>query len=224
MNAVNFMKFGLVPVKTNTIFLNSIVRKYVRPYKTTVSQIKKGEVIEHKNRHYMVTKIDSHFTGRGSAATKFELKDVITGKVIVERLRPSESFEVSTLSDKSYTYLYSDKKKVYLSNHDTFEDIEIDADKIEGGEKYLQLLEDDIKVTVSFLETEEGINPISFRLPQMHAYRVVGSTSIVGNASKGTAMKVIEIRDGIQVQVPEFINVGDKIIITLNDLKYIKRA
>ncbi len=58
----------------------------------------------------------------------------------------------------------------------------------------------------------------------MHAYKVVGTTSIIGNTSKGTAMKVVEIRGGIQIHVPEFINVGDKIIIALNDLKYIKRA
>ncbi|RIA96919.1 hypothetical protein C1645_753779 [Glomus cerebriforme] len=172
----------------------------------------------------MVTKIDSHFTGRGSATTKFELKDIITGKIIVERIRPNESFEVSTLTDKPYTYLYSDKKKVYLYNPETYEEVEINADKVEGNEKYLQLLEDNMKVTVSFLETEKGLNPISFRLPQMHAYEVVGATSIVGNASKGTAIKVVEIRNGIQIHVPEFVNIGDKIVITLNDLKYLKRA
>ncbi|RGB38107.1 hypothetical protein C1646_693136 [Rhizophagus diaphanus] len=131
---------------------------------------------------------------------------------------------VSTLNDKLYTYLYSDKKKVYLSNPETYEEIEIDVDKVEGNEKHLQLLEDDMKVTVSFLETEKGLSPISFRLPQMHAYEVIGTTPIVGNASKGTAVKVVEIRDGIQINVPEFVNVGDKIVITLNDLKYFKRA
>jgi len=142
----------------------------------------------------------------------------------MERVRANESFEVSTLTDKTYTYLYSDKKKVYLSNPDTYEEIEIDTDKVEGNEKYIQLLEDDMKVTVSFLETEKGLSPISFRLPQMHAYKVVGATPIVGNTSKGTAVKVVEIRDGIQIHVPEFVNVGDKIVITLNDLKYFKRA
>lgn len=39
---------------------------------------------------------------------------------------------VSTLNDKLYTYLYSDKKKVYLSNPETYEEIEIDVDKVEG--------------------------------------------------------------------------------------------
>ena len=81
-----------------------------------------------------------------------------------------------------------------------------------------------MKIAVSFLETENGLNPISFRLPQMHAYEVVGATPIISNASKGTAVKIVEIRGGIQIQVPEFINVGDKIVITLNDLKYFKRA
>ncbi|GES74222.1 elongation factor P [Rhizophagus clarus] len=207
---LNAMKPGLLPIKPNTIFLNSVLRKYARAYKITAGQINKGNVIEHKSRQYMVTKIDSHFTGRGSATTK--------------DIRPNESFEVSTLNDKLYTYLYSDKKKVYLSDPETYEEIEIDVNKFEGNEKYLQLLEDDMKVTVSFLETEKGLSPISFRLPHMHAYEVVGTTPIVGNTSKGTAVKVVEIRDGIQIHVPEFVNVGDKIFITLNDLKYFKRA
>jgi elongation factor P len=89
---------------------------------------------------------------------------------------------------------------------------------------YIYFLVEDMKVTVSLLETDKGLSPISFRLPQMHAYEVVSTTPIVGNASKGTAVKVVEIRDGIQINVPEFVNVGDKIIITLNDLKYFKRA
>jgi elongation factor P len=88
----------------------------------------------------------------------------------------------------------------------------------------LILFADDMKITVSFLETENGLDPISFRLPQTHAYEVVSATSIISNTSKGTAVKVVEIRGGIQVHVPEFINVGDKIVITLNDLKYFKRA
>ncbi|CAG8635446.1 6053_t:CDS:2 [Acaulospora colombiana] len=171
--------------------------------------------------------------------SQFELKDVINGQKSTERIRPTESFEVVTVKEKNYRYLYSDRNTLHLLDPETLDQIEIGSDKLDGmiarglDESYKVEINvsspqsthlDDMNLTVASLETEEGDRVISARLPLTYAYEVVSNTPNVGSSSKGPAQKTVEIKGGIQVQVPEFINVGEKIVITLNDIKYCKRA
>ncbi|CAG8443601.1 4124_t:CDS:2 [Diversispora eburnea] len=148
---------------TKAPLLNYVAR---RSLKTATRDISKGNVIEYKDRHFIVTKVDSHFTGRGVSTTKFELKDAITGQKLIERVKPNDSFE--------------------------------------GGEKSLKLLDDNMNLTVAFIESEGDNQPVTIRLPLMYAYTVVSDTPKIGHSTK--AQKVIEIKGGIQVQVPEFVN------------------
>ncbi|CAG8451803.1 10252_t:CDS:2 [Acaulospora morrowiae] len=188
-------------------FLSCITRNASRSLKTAANHIAKGSVIEYKNRHFFVSRIDSHWTGRGSAAMKFDLKDVVNGQKLTERIRPTEYFEVVTVKERNYRYLYSDGNTLHLINAETLDEIEIDSDKVDGGEKSIKLLDDDMNLTVAFLETEEGERAISVRLPHMYAYEVVSNTPNIGSSSKGPAQKTVEIKGGIHVQVPEFVNV-----------------
>lgn len=143
---------------------------------------------------------------------------------MTERIKPNDSFEVVALKEKPYTYLYSNDGMSHFVNTETLDELELESDKIEGSDKSFLLLEDNMKVTISFLETDKESRAISFRLPQMHPYEVLSITPMVGHSSKGPAQKIVKIKGGIQIQVPEFINLGNKIIITTNDLKYFKRA
>ncbi|RHZ89888.1 hypothetical protein Glove_9g97 [Diversispora epigaea] len=206
---------------TKAPLLNYVAQRFL---KTATRDISKGNVIEYKDRHFIVTKVDSHFTGRGVSTTKFELKDAITGQKLVERVKPNDSFEVVTIKEKNYNFLYSDGNILHLLNMDTYEELEIESDKLDGGEKSLKLLDDNMNLTVAFIESEGDNQPVTIRLPLMYAYTVISDTPKIGHSTKGPAQKVIEIKGGIQVQVPEFVNVGEKIFITLNDLKYHKRA
>ncbi|CAG8812186.1 38250_t:CDS:2, partial [Gigaspora margarita] len=94
----------------------------------------------------------------------------------------------------------------HFVNTETLDELELESDKIEGSDKSFLLLEDNMKVTISFLETDKESRAISFRLPQMHPYEVLSITPMVGHSSKGPAQKIVKIKGGIQIQVPEFIN------------------
>lgn len=133
--------------------------------------------------------------------------------------------KVLTLADESYQYLYSDAGKIHLLHGETFEEIELDESACEGGSKAVGMLEDGMPIAVSFLTTpQSGTQPITFKLPANYEYTVQSVVERAGQAAKGTVYKQAMLTNGAKVQVPEFISEGEKIVVDINDMKYMKRA
>lgn len=83
---------------------------------------------------------------------------------------------------------------------------------------------DAMPVTVSFLTTpEEGRKPCIFKLPSNYTFTVESVVNRAGQAAKGTVYKTATLTNGAKLQVPEFVNEGDKIIVDIDTMKYMKR-
>lgn len=79
-------------------------------------------------------------------------------------------------------------------------------------------------ITVSFLTTpEHGRQPCTFKLPSNYTYTVQSVIDRAGQAAKGTVYKTATLTNGSRLQVPEFVNEGDKIIVDIEGMKYVKR-
>lgn len=79
-------------------------------------------------------------------------------------------------------------------------------------------------ITVSFLTTpEHGRQPCIFKLPSNYTYTVQSVIDRAGQAAKGTVYKTATLTNGSRLQVPEFVNEGDKIIVDIEGMKYVKR-
>ena len=86
------------------------------------------------------------------------------------------------------------------------------------------ILIDSMPVTVSFLTTpEHGRQPCTFKLPSTYTYTVESVVNRAGQAAKGTVYKTASLTNGAKLQVPEFVNEGDKIIVDIDTMKYVKR-
>ncbi|KAI9290081.1 hypothetical protein BC943DRAFT_270922 [Umbelopsis sp. AD052] len=154
-----------------------------------------------------------------------DLQDILSGQKLNERFKSSDSLEVLTLADESYQYLYSDAGKIHLLHDETFEEIELDENSCEGGSKALSMLEDGMPIAVSFLTTPQtGTQPITFKLPANYEYTIESVVERAGQAAKGTVYKQAMLTNGTKVQVPEFIGEGEKIVVDIGELKYMKRA
>lgn len=80
-------------------------------------------------------------------------------------------------------------------------------------------------IMVGILTTSTtGEHPISVRLPQTHVYTVASVTERAVQAAKGIAFKPATLANGCRVQVPDFVNVGDRIVIEIEAMKYLRRA
>ncbi|KAG2184378.1 hypothetical protein INT43_000287 [Umbelopsis isabellina] len=196
-----------------------------RDYKLAVGSIRKGQVVQHKDRPMKVINRDHVSTGRGGAVVKMDLQDILSGQKANERFKSSDSLEVLTLADETYQFLYSDAGKIHLLHGETYEEVELDESACDLGSKGISMLEDGMPIAVSFLTTPQaGTQPITFKLPAQYEYTVQSVIERAGQAAKGTVYKQATLTNGAKVQVPEFISEGEKIVVDINELKYVKRA
>lgn len=153
-----------------------------------------------------------------------ELQDILSSAKINERFKSADSVEILNLSDEQYQYLYSEGDQIHLLNLETYEEIEMTAFTCEGGDRSVGMLEDSMPITVSFLTTpEHGRQPCTFKLPSNYTYTVQSVIDRAGQAAKGTVYKTATLTNGSRLQVPEFVNEGDKIIVDIEGMKYVKR-
>ncbi|KAI9021534.1 hypothetical protein CLU79DRAFT_804507 [Phycomyces nitens] len=153
-----------------------------------------------------------------------ELQDILNSAKINERFKSSDSLEILNLQDETHQYLYTDGNNVHLLHPETFEEIEMTLDTCEGGEQAAALLEDGMSIAVSFLTTPElGRQPATFKLPSSHVFTVESVVERAGQAAKGTVYMTARLTNGAKLQVPEFVNEGDRILVEVETMKYMKR-
>ena len=180
------------------------------------NEIKPGMIIEHNNDLWSVLKAQHVKPGKGGAFNQVELKSVIRGTKFNERFRSNETVEKAEVEEKKFNFLYIDGEKCYFMDNETFEQVEIT--KSVAGEKY-KLLKENLEVTISFMEEK----PISLELP-INIECTIESTDVsIKNQTASSSYKPAILDCGIKINVPPFIESGEKIIIDTRSLEYVKR-
>tara|TARA_B100000965_G_C19420073_1_gene681694 strand:+ start:7 stop:570 length:564 start_codon:yes stop_codon:yes gene_type:complete len=185
--------------------------------KITAIEIKPGMIIEHKNDYWNVLKTQHVKPGKGGAFNQVELKSVIKGTKLNERFRSSETVEKAELDEKKFNFLYSDEVNCHFMDNETFEQVEIPLSV--AGEKQ-KLLKENIEVTISFMEEK----PISLNLPNNIECIIESTDAAIKNQTASSSYKPAILDCGIKIDVPPFIESGEKIIIDTRTLEYVKRV
>ena len=185
--------------------------------KITANEIKPGMIIEHKNDFWNVLKTQHVKPGKGGAFNQVELKSIIKGTKLNERFRSSETVEKAEVTEKKYNFLYIDGENCHFMDNETFEQVEI-LKKIIGEQH--KLLKENLEVTISFMEEKA----ISVELPN-NIECIIESTDVaIKNQTASSSYKPALLDCGIKVNVPPFIESGEKIIIDTRTLEYVKRV
>ena len=185
--------------------------------KINAIEIKPGMIIEHKNDFWNVLKTQHVKPGKGGAFNQVELKSVIKGTKLNERFRSSETVEKAEVNEKKFNFLYIDGENCHFMDNKSFEQVEIP--KSLTGEKY-KLLKENLEVTVSFMDDK----PISINLPNNIECIVESTDAAIKNQTASSSYKPAFLDCGIKIDVPPFIESGEKIILDTRTLEYIKRA
>ncbi|KAF9092717.1 hypothetical protein BGX23_003980 [Mortierella sp. AD031] len=195
-----------------------------RGFKTNVLQVRKGFVVEVNNVLSVVLKRESSVMGRGTSTIKLDLQDLLTGTKHTERYRSGDMVEVTELEEHKCQFLYRGEGQLHLMDPNTFEMYEVPEDVLE--EKQIQLLLPDMSVQLSMFQPDPDVpgKPISIKLPSQAIYEVKEAHPSAQQANKGTIYKNADLQNGIKVQVPDFVNVGDKVVVDTETGKYVKRA
>ena len=185
--------------------------------KINAGEIRVGMLIEYKSDLWQVLKTQHVKPGKGGAFAQVEMKSVVKSTKINERFRSSETVEKASLEEIDFNYLYEDENNYFFMDPKSFEQIEIK--KIIIGEKG-KLLTENLRVSVSFYNE----NPISIELPKNVECLIKTTDAAIKNQTASSSYKPALLDCGIKINVPPFIESGEKVIIDTRTLEYVKRV
>ena len=184
--------------------------------KISVNEIRVGMLIEHKNDLWQVLKTQHVKPGKGGAFAQIEMKSVNRNTKLNERFRSSDTVEKASLDEIKFNYLYEDEDDYYFINPKTFEQINIKKDII--GEKG-KLLTENLEVDISFYNE----NPLSVEMPNQVTCKVKTTDVALKGQTVSSSYKPATLDNGINIQVPPFIESEDKIIVDTRTIEYVKK-
>ena len=185
--------------------------------KINAGEIRVRMLLEHKNDLWQVIKTQHVKPGKGGAFAQVEMKSVNKNTKLNERFRSSETVEKAEIEEKKFNFLYVDGENCYFMDNTTFEQVEIP--KLLTGEKF-KLLKENLEVTISFMDEK----PISIELPNNIECTIETTDAAIKNQTASSSYKPALLDCGIKINVPPFIESGEKIIIDTRTLEYVKRV
>ena len=184
--------------------------------KINASEIRVGMLLEYKNDLWQVLKTQHVKPGKGGAFAQVEMKSVNKNTKLNERFRSSETVEKASLEEISYNYLYEDENNYFFMQTKTFEQIEIKKDLV--GEKG-KLFTENLEVSVNFYNDL----PISVDLPNQVTCKIRTTDAALKGQTVSSSYKPAVLDNGLNIQVPPFIEAGDDVIVDTRNLEYIKK-
>ena len=184
--------------------------------KVNGNNLKAGMIVSHKGGMWKVIATQSVKPGKGGAFAQVEMKSVNKSTKLNERFRSSETVEKASLEETNYNFLYEDENIYFFMEPKTFEQIEIKKDVI--GEKG-KLLTENLEVTISFYNE----SPISVDLPNQVKCKIETTDVALKGQTVSSSYKPAILNNGLNIQVPPFIEAGDEIIVDTRNLEYVKK-
>ena len=184
--------------------------------KIYASEIRVGMLIEYKDDLWQVLKTQHVKPGKGGAFAQVEMKSVNKNTKLNERFRSSESVEKASLDETKFNYLYEDESDYYFIDPKSYEQINIKKNVV--GEKG-KLLTENLEVSISFYNEE----PLMIDLPNQVVCVVETTDVALKGQTVSSSYKPATLENGINIQVPPFIDSGDKIIVDTRTMEYIKK-
>ena len=184
--------------------------------KINAGEIRVGMLLEYKNDLWQVLKTQHVKPGKGGAFAQVEMKSVGKNTKLNERFRSSETVQKASLEEIKFNYLYKDENNYFFMEPKTFEQIEIKKNII--GEKG-KLLTENLEVNINFYNE----NPIAVELPNQLKFKVETTDAAIKGQTVSSSYKPATLYNGLNIQVPPFIEVGDEVIIDTRSLEYLKK-
>ena len=184
--------------------------------KINATEIRVGMILEYKNDLWEVLKTQHVKPGKGGAFAQIEMKSLNKNTKLNERFRSGETVEKATLEETKFNFLYEDDANYYFMNPKTFDQINIKKNIV--GEKG-RMLTENLEVIINFYNE----NPLSVDLPNQITSKVETTDAALKGQTVSSSYKPAILDNGINIQVPPFIENGDEIVIDTRTIEYIKK-
>ena len=184
--------------------------------KINASEIRVGMLLEYKNDLWQVLKTQHVKPGKGGAFAQVEMKNVNKNTKLNERFRSSESVEKASLEETKFNFLYKDEINYFFMNPKSFDQIEIKKEIV--GEKG-KLLTENLEVSVSFYNE----SPLAVELPNQVTCKIKSTDVALKGQTVSSSYKPAILDNGLNIQVPPFIEDDDNVIVDTRNLEYVKK-
>ncbi|MEG0254935.1 MAG: elongation factor P [Vagococcus sp.] len=183
----------------------------------SVSDLRSGMTFEKDGKLIKVLESSHHKPGKGNTVMRLKLRDVRTGSTTDTTMRPDEKVKKAHIDSKSVQFLYIQDDMAIFMDLETYEQYEIPVSIIEEELNYLL---DNMEVTIQFYVDEV----VGVSLPTTVVLEVSETQPSIKGATVSGSGKPATMETGLVVNVPDFIEVGEKLEVNTQDGSYVKRA
>jgi elongation factor P len=182
------------------------------------SQVRKGMVIVGDDGQlYHVVDRDLNTPGNWRAILQLKLKNLKTGSITINRVRPQDKVEQAYLDRREMQYIYQDGDGYVFMDTENYDQITLDKEWV--GDQMLYMKEGN-KAHVVFYDGK----PISLDLPATVELKVVDTEPSVKGATAAAQFKPATLETGLKITVPPFVNIGELLAIDTRTGEYLSRA
>ncbi|MBQ1316673.1 MAG: elongation factor P [Lachnospiraceae bacterium] len=183
----------------------------------SAGDFKNGLTLEIEGQVVQIIEFQHVKPGKGAAFVRTKLKNVINGGVVEKTFRPTEKFPAARIDRKDQQYLYNDGELFYFMDPETYEQIAIDKNTVGDALEFVK--ENEIVKVCSYKDSVFALEPPLF----VELEVTETEPGFAGNTAQG-ATKPATVETGATIQVPLFVNIGDKLKIDTRTGEYLSRV
>jgi elongation factor P len=181
------------------------------------TQLRPGMVIQHEGQLFTIFSVDHRTPGNKRGSMQTRMRNLRTGAIIDYRFRAEEFVDRAILDEVEFEYLYNEGDDFHFMNTKNYEQMQMSREEL--GESVYYLIPSTI-VKVEFFEEKA----IGVDLPDTMDMKVVQTEPTLQKATASAVMKPATLETGLVVQVPPFVNEGDRIKVDTSEARYVQRV
>ncbi len=181
------------------------------------TQLRPGMIIKHNNDLHSVFSVEHRTPGNLRAFIQAKLRNLRTGAMFEHRFRSPDPIDKITVDEVEMEYLYNDGDAYYFMNTENFEQIPLNRDTLGDAVDYLI---PNLQIKIEFFDGKA----VGVELPQTVDLTVIETEPGLKSATASSVTKPAKTETGLVVQVPPFINEGEKIRVDTSEGAYLSRA
>lgn len=183
----------------------------------TAGDFRKGMTFVMNGEPHVVLDFQHVKPGKGAAFVRTKYKNIITGATREEAFNPNDKFENAHIDTKQMQYLYNDGELYYFMDTETFEQVPLDAEMVAEAIKYIR--END-NATIRFYDGRA----FAVEAPNFVDLKVIETEPGIKGDTATNVTKAATVETGTVIQVPIFIEEGEKIQIDTRTGEYLGRS
>ena len=183
----------------------------------TAGDFKKGITVEMDNGVWTIVDFQHVKPGKGAAFVRTRIKNVMTGAVLERTFNPTDKMPKAIIETKVMQYLYNDGDLYYFMDNETFEQLALPKEQVEDS---IPFMKENTEATIRFYKGA----PFSVEAPTFVDLEVIHTEPGFKGDTASNTTKPATVETGFTLQVPLFIEIGDKLHIDTRTGEYLNRV